>query len=91
MAVVVVRPFWDPVLVEIGEFTTHFRTYFGGDWEVHWGYDLDFDPGQIKSTPIGGAGRGVLLLFCVSVLLCGVLMMCVVLCDLFVIVCVLFG
>ena len=21
-----------------------FRTYFGGDWDVHWGYDLDFDP-----------------------------------------------
>ena len=20
-----------------GEFTTHFRTYFGGDWDVHWG------------------------------------------------------
>ena len=18
--------------------------YFGGDWDVHWGYDLDFDP-----------------------------------------------
>ena len=24
--------------------TTHFRTYFSGDWDVHWGYDLDFDP-----------------------------------------------
>ena len=23
---------------------THFSTYFGGDWDVHWGYDLDFDP-----------------------------------------------
>ena len=20
----------------VGEFTTHFRTYFSGDWEVHW-------------------------------------------------------
>ena len=30
-------PFW-------GRCTTHFRTYFGGDWDVHWGYDLDFDP-----------------------------------------------
>ena len=27
----------------LGEFTTHFRTYFSGDWDVHWGYDLDFD------------------------------------------------
>ena len=24
------RPFWDPILVGIGEFTTHFRTYFSG-------------------------------------------------------------
>ena len=30
-------PFW-------GRCTTHFRTYFSGDWDVHWGYDLDFDP-----------------------------------------------
>ena len=22
----------------VGEFTTHFRTYFSGDWDVHWGY-----------------------------------------------------
>ena len=28
----------------IGEFTTHFRTDFSGDWDVHWGYGLDFDP-----------------------------------------------
>ena len=21
----------------VGEFTTHFRTYFSGDWDVHWG------------------------------------------------------
>ena len=33
-------PFWGIG----GEFTTHFRTYFSGDWDVHWGYDLDFDP-----------------------------------------------
>ena len=25
----------------VGEFTTHFKTYFSGDWEVHWGHDLD--------------------------------------------------
>ena len=23
----------------VGEFTAHFRTYFSGDWDVHWGYD----------------------------------------------------
>ena len=30
-------PFW-------GRCTTHFRTYFSGDWDVHWGYNLDVDP-----------------------------------------------
>ena len=24
----------------VGEFTTHFRTYFTGDWDVHWGYGI---------------------------------------------------
>ena len=24
----------------VGEFTTHFRTYFSGDWDVHWGYGM---------------------------------------------------
>ena len=24
----------------VGEFTTHFRTYFSGHWDVHWGYGL---------------------------------------------------
>ena len=23
-----------------GEFTTHFRTHFSGDWDVHWGYGI---------------------------------------------------
>ena len=34
-------PFWS-----VGEFTTHFRTYVSGwiESDVHWGYDLDFDP-----------------------------------------------
>ena len=34
-------PFWS-----VGEFTTHFRTYFSGwiESDVHWGYDLGFDP-----------------------------------------------
>ena len=26
-------PFW-------GRCTTHFRTYFRGDWDVHWGYGI---------------------------------------------------
>ena len=32
-------PFWDRC-------TTHFRTYFNGDWDVHWGKTgvLTFDP-----------------------------------------------
>ena len=33
----------DPILVGLGGFTTHFRTYLSG-WDVHWGYDLNFDP-----------------------------------------------
>ena len=24
----------------VGEFITHFRIYFRGDWDVHWGYEL---------------------------------------------------
>ena len=24
----------------VGEFTTHFRTNFSGDWDVHWGYGV---------------------------------------------------
>ena len=35
--------------------TTHFRTYFSGDWDVHWGYDFDLewphrDAAHISST-----------------------------------------
>ena len=33
---------WDPIL-GFG-CTTHFRTDFSGDWDVHLGYDLGFDP-----------------------------------------------
>ena len=33
-------PFWG-----LGEFTTQFRTYFSGAWDVHWAHGLDFDPG----------------------------------------------
>ena len=25
---------------QVGEFTTHFRTYFIGDWDVRWGYGI---------------------------------------------------
>ena len=33
------------LLIALGnEIDTHFRTYFSGDLDVHWGYDLDFDP-----------------------------------------------
>ena len=28
-------PFW-----LVGEFTTYFRTYLSGDWDVHWGYGI---------------------------------------------------
>ena len=38
------KPWWLIPFWLVGEFTTRFRTYFSGDWDVHWGYDLDFDP-----------------------------------------------
>ena len=28
-------PFW-----LVGDFTTHFRTYFSGDWDVYWAYGI---------------------------------------------------
>ena len=34
----------DPILVGIGEFTTHVRTYFTGGWDGYWGYNLAIDP-----------------------------------------------
>ena len=34
----------DPILVGIGEFTAHVRLPNLVDWDVHWGYELDFDP-----------------------------------------------
>ena len=38
-------PFW-------GMCTTHFRIYFSGDWDVRWGYNLDFDPWpHVKHQP----------------------------------------
>ena len=38
-------PFW----LAFGEFTAHFGTCFIGDWDVHWGYDSDFDPCYVWS------------------------------------------
>ena len=39
------NPFWIPFWW-VGEFTAHSRTYFSGwiESDVHWGYDLGFDP-----------------------------------------------
>ena len=39
-------PFW-------GRCTTHFSTYFSGDWDVPWGYDLDFDPWPLYISSCG--------------------------------------
>ena len=38
------KPFWDPILGGFVNAPTKFGTYFSGHWDVHWGYDLDFDP-----------------------------------------------
>ena len=39
-------PFWarcTPILV-----------YFSGDWDVRWGYDVDFDPWPNENGPLNG-------------------------------------
>ena len=41
-------PFW-----RFGEFTSHVRTYFSADWDVRWGFDLDFDPWPSGCFPFG--------------------------------------
>ena len=33
----------------VGDFT-HVRTYFSGDWDVHWGYNLDLTHGQLGAA-----------------------------------------
>ena len=38
-------PFW-------GRCTTHFCRDFSWDWDVHWGYVLDFDPSPCDSTAL---------------------------------------
>ena len=43
---------WDPILV--GRCTTHFRLYFSGDWDVHGGNDLTFDPWPYHRCPTRG-------------------------------------
>ena len=47
-----------------GRCATHFRTYFSGDWDVHWGYDLAFDPWPYifprRSSSFSVFGEGVL-------------------------------
>ena len=44
----------------VGEFTTHFRTYFSGDWDVHWGYGLlihsQFERPGFRMNPAWGFG-----------------------------------
>ena len=42
-----------PMLVGIGEFTTHSRTDFSGDLDVHWGYDFGFDPWPLAQNRFG--------------------------------------
>ena len=51
---------WDPILVGIGEFTTHFRTYFSGDWDVHWvqGKCLSLHKGSC-SLPLGSQRKAM--------------------------------
>ena len=44
----------DPILVGIGEFTTHFSPDFSGDWDVHWGYDPRYDCGSKMGTLVSG-------------------------------------
>ena len=46
-------PFWKMV----GEFTTHFRTCFSGDWDVHWGCGL-LTYGQIGNIEQNKWNRG---------------------------------
>ena len=39
-----------------GEFTTHFRTYFSGDWHVHWGTGFDPWPTDLFAS-VAGQGQ----------------------------------
>ena len=52
------EPFGIPLWL-VGEFTTHFRTYLSGDWDVHWGYGISThghflgDPRKMAGFPFG--------------------------------------
>ena len=47
----------------------HHRIYFSGDWDVHWGYDLDFDPyGHLGCTLMQVGIKAVVRIMSVSVL-----------------------
>ena len=48
-------------MVGIGEFTTHFRTYFSGAWDVQ--RVREFDPWPHGSVPCFGVGPAFLLGF----------------------------
>ena len=50
-------PFW-------GRCTTHFRTYFSGDWDVYWGYGI-LTHGQLLRLRIGTHVLAVNLCVCV--------------------------
>ena len=43
---------WEPILV--GRCTTRFSRDFSGDWDVHWGYDLEYDPWPHGNQQPGG-------------------------------------
>ena len=50
-----VWPWWSKPMVShfgVGVFTTHFRPYFSGDWDVHWGYGL-LTHGHMDSAFLG--------------------------------------
>ena len=41
------KPFLGSHFGLFGEFTTHVRTDSSGDWDVHWGHDLNLTHGHI--------------------------------------------
>ena len=51
-----------------GRCTTHL-VYFSGDWDVHWGDDLDFDPWPNRASPTASNGEVRLPAACAAVLL----------------------
>ena len=50
------KQFWDPILVGIGEFTTHFRTSMKSGWiesDIHWGVIGLLSHGQLRWSWVG--------------------------------------